>query len=107
MLSFWRRHLKSCSHGKKGRSHTKCSCPIWCDGEIDGRRYRHSLETCDWQRAIRKLAALEDPMAPRQTRCRCNYRIRESHPIARIIDATQVQERPGAPPGILRTRGPA
>jgi site-specific recombinase XerD len=65
MLSLWRRHLKSCPHGEKGRSYTKCSCPIWCDGEIDGKRYRYSLETRDWQRAIRKLAALEDPHAPR------------------------------------------
>jgi site-specific recombinase XerD len=65
MLSLWRRHLKACPHRKKGRPYTKCSCPIWCDGEIDGARYRHSLETCDWQRAIRKLAALEDPQAPR------------------------------------------
>ena len=65
MLSLWRRHLKSCPHRKKGRPYTKCSCPIWCDGEIEGARCRHSLETCDWQRAIRKLAALEDPQAPR------------------------------------------
>ena len=65
MLSLWRRHLKSCPHRKRGRSYTRCSCPIWCDGEIDGARCRHSLETCDWQRAIRKLAALEDPRAPR------------------------------------------
>jgi integrase len=65
MLNLWRRHLKSCPHRRKGRSHTKCSCPVWCDGEVDGTRYRCSLETCDWQRAIRKLAAIEDPQAPR------------------------------------------
>jgi site-specific recombinase XerD len=28
-------------------------------------RMRKSLETCDWQRAIRKAAALEDPKATR------------------------------------------
>jgi site-specific recombinase XerD len=32
---------------------------------LDGRRYQKSLGTRDWQRAIRKLAALEDPQAPR------------------------------------------
>jgi site-specific recombinase XerD len=65
-LSLYRRHLKECPHrGKGGTEKTKCSCPVWCDGEIDGKRYRRSLETCDWQRAIRKLAALEDPRAPR------------------------------------------
>ena len=41
MLNLWRRHLKSCPHRRKGRSHTKCSCPVWCDGEVDGTRYRH------------------------------------------------------------------
>lgn len=61
MLSLWRRHLKSCPHKAKGRAHTKCACPIWCDGEVDGKRYRQSLETRDWQRAIRKIAAIEDP----------------------------------------------
>jgi len=65
MLSLWRRHLKSCPHSGKGRAHVKCSCPIWCDGELDGKRVRESLDTRDWQRAIRKLAAREDPNAPR------------------------------------------
>ena len=64
-MSLWRRHLKACAHRKKGRAYTKCTCPIWCDGEIDGRRYRESLDTRDWQRAIRKIAAIEDPRAPR------------------------------------------
>jgi hypothetical protein len=31
---------------------------------MNGQRYRASLDTRDWQRAIRKLAALEDPRAP-------------------------------------------
>jgi integrase len=65
MLNLWRRHLKSCPHRTKGRPYTKCSCPIWCDGELDGRRVRESLKTRDWQRAIRKMAAREDPKAPR------------------------------------------
>ena len=64
-LNLYRRHLKKCPHRNKGQNYTKCSCPIWCDGELEGKRYRHSLNTCDWQRAIRKLAALEDPRAPR------------------------------------------
>lgn len=63
MLNLWRRHLKSCQHRAKGRTHTKCACPIWCDGEVSGRRVRESLDTRDWQRAIRKIAAIEDPNA--------------------------------------------
>ena len=61
MLNLWRRHISTCTHRSKGRTHTKCSCPIWVDGEIEGRRIRHSLDTSDWQRAIRKAARLENP----------------------------------------------
>ena len=61
MLSLWRRHLKNCPHRKKGRKATKCSCPIWCDGELNGKRIRKSLDAQDWARATRKLAGIEDP----------------------------------------------
>ncbi len=66
MLNLYRRHLRKCPYLKKGgQNHTKCSCPIWCYGELDGKVRRHTLKTRDWQRAIRKIAALEDPKAPR------------------------------------------
>jgi len=62
MLSLWRRHLADCKPGqKKGRAHTGCNCPVWCDGEVDGVRVRKSLDTRDWQRAGRKLSQIEDP----------------------------------------------
>jgi site-specific recombinase XerD len=64
MLNLYRRHTGKCPHRAKGAAYTKCSCPIWCDGELNGRRRRESLKTRDWQRAIRKVAALEDPNAP-------------------------------------------
>jgi site-specific recombinase XerD len=32
---------------------------------LNGKRHRQSLKTRDWQRAIRKLAAIKDPKAPR------------------------------------------
>ena len=41
----------------------KCRCPIWCDGELNGKRYRKSLGTPDWDRAGRRLAKLEEPGA--------------------------------------------
>jgi integrase/recombinase XerC len=63
MLSLYRRHLAKCPHRSKGQHFTKCSCPIWCDGEVNGNRLRQSLKLRDWQRATRKLAALEDPNA--------------------------------------------
>ena len=65
MLTPWRNHLQKCPHREKGRAHTKCACPVWADGTLDGRRYRKSLGTRDWARAIRKMAELEDPRALR------------------------------------------
>src|ERR1035437_822158 len=65
MLNLYRRHLQKCPHRAKGVAYTKCSCPIWCDGELNGARVRESLKLHDWQRAIRKAAAMEDPQAPR------------------------------------------
>ena len=61
MLNLYRRHIRKCPHRKKGTEYVKCSCPIWCDGELNGKRVRETLKTRDWQRAIRKLAAKEDP----------------------------------------------
>ena len=55
MLSLWRRHLKTCPYRKKGRECTKCSCPIWCDGDVAGKRVRKTLDTSDWARATRSL----------------------------------------------------
>src|SRR5215472_15317729 len=54
MLTLYRRHLRKWPHRAKGGNYVKCSCPIWADGELDGKRYRKSLGTRDWQRALRK-----------------------------------------------------
>ncbi len=61
MLNLWRRHTPNCPHRAKGRDYCKCQCPIWTDGELNGKRYRRGLKVKDWQRAIRKLAILESP----------------------------------------------
>ena len=61
MLALWRRHLKDCPHRIKGRAHIKCACPIWCDGEVNGKRIRKSMDTRDWARAMRNLGKIEDP----------------------------------------------
>ena len=45
--------MVGCPFRRKGRAHTECGSPIWIDGEVDGKRVRESLETRDWQRAIR------------------------------------------------------
>ena len=45
----------------KGRSWTKCTCPIWVDGGVDGERVRKTMNTRDWARAMRNLGRIEDP----------------------------------------------
>jgi integrase len=61
MLTRYRRHRSDCPHAKKGRRHTRCSCPIWTDGMAGGRRINHSLKTSDWGIAGKRVVALEDP----------------------------------------------
>jgi len=63
MLSRYRRHRPDCPHRKKGRRHSRCSCPIWIDGVSAGRRVNHALKTADWNLAGKRLMALEDPEA--------------------------------------------
>jgi site-specific recombinase XerD len=59
-ITLFRRHAASCPHAAKGRDFMKCSCPIWCDGYINGvRTLRKSLGTRDMARARKKAAALE------------------------------------------------
>lgn len=59
MLNLYRRHLGKCPHRDKGQNYTKCSCPIWCDGEVAGKRRRESLQTRDWARAAKRAEKLE------------------------------------------------
>ncbi len=61
MLTRYRRHRSDCPHSKKGRRHTRCSCPIWTDGMAGGRRINQSLKTSDWGIAGKRVVALEDP----------------------------------------------
>ncbi len=85
MLSMWRRHTPKCRHRAKGRAHTKCNCPIWVDGEVNGRRFRRSTGLKDWQRALRKLALWEPPDAPTLT------------PVTEAIEAFRIHCRDLAP----------
>jgi integrase/recombinase XerD len=59
MLNLYRRHTRKCPHRGKGQNYTKCSCPIWCDGELNGMRRRESLQTPDWARAVKRAEKLE------------------------------------------------
>jgi integrase len=57
MFTLYRRHLKKCGNTK--RTQTRCQCPVWVDGRIDGRRIVCSLDTTDWALAGRRLSEME------------------------------------------------
>lgn len=59
MLNLYRRHLRKCPHRTKGQNYTKCSCPIWVDGEMDGKRCRKSVGLRDWARAVKRAEKWE------------------------------------------------
>lgn len=59
MLTPHRRHLAECEHVAKGWNYTLCECPIWCDGTLNGKRFRRSLHTTNWERAVRRIGKLE------------------------------------------------
>jgi integrase/recombinase XerD len=62
-LDIYRRHSPHCKHFSKGQGYTKCTCPIWVYGSIDGRPLRHTLKTRDWTIATAKAAKLEETPA--------------------------------------------
>ena len=58
-LELYRRHTEDCPHADKGAGYTKCTCPIWCDGYLNSRRYRKSLKLRDWARATKRIEQIE------------------------------------------------
>ena len=64
MLTIWRRHTNSCPHRTRGRNVLKCNCPLWADGDVNGKRVLgQSLETRDMARARKHAVVLESPDA--------------------------------------------
>ena len=59
MLTPHRRHLKSCKDIRKGWNYTSCECPLWCDGLLNGKRFRKALDTMSLERALLRIKALE------------------------------------------------
>lgn len=59
MLRTFRRHRSSCPHHRKGRNFLRCSCPIWVDGTLRGRRVLQSLDTANLEIAATKALELE------------------------------------------------
>ena len=54
MLNPYRRHTRSCKHFNKPNPQelTKCDCPIWCYGVLNGQEVRKAMRMRDWKRAL-------------------------------------------------------
>ena len=57
MLNAYRRHKANCKHSS--RRYKSCFCPVWAQGELDGRRVRKSLDVTSWEAALRKIRDIE------------------------------------------------
>jgi integrase/recombinase XerD len=58
MLHIYRRHNPDlCDH--KERTWRRCSCPLWVDGLLRGRRYHKSLKVRNWEVAAAMAQRLE------------------------------------------------
>jgi integrase/recombinase XerD len=58
VLTISRRHSAAkCKH--TSRTFRRCSCPIYCDGTLNGRRIKKSLKTRNWQRAQQLVQQME------------------------------------------------
>lgn len=55
MLALFRRHLASCKHRAKGRTHKTCACPIAVEGRLHGKQIRKSLDLRNMEAAIRLI----------------------------------------------------
>lgn len=66
MLHVYRRHNPArCEHTE--RTWRRCSCPLWVDGTLSGRRYHKTLKTRNWEAAQKLTQTLEASGKPEPT----------------------------------------
>lgn len=58
-LEPYRRHIPECRYYEQGVEYARCNCPVWCDGYLNGERFRRSLRTRDWSLALRRIEQYE------------------------------------------------
>jgi integrase/recombinase XerD len=61
MLNLYRRHTADCKHSKAQTpsAFTKCECPIWCYGNVNGKEIRQAVKLRDWTRATKRVEEWE------------------------------------------------
>jgi integrase/recombinase XerD len=66
MLHVYRRHNPArCSRTE--RTYRRCSCPLWVDGTLAGKRYNTTLKTRNWEEGQKKAQKLEAAGTPEPT----------------------------------------
>jgi hypothetical protein len=65
VLSLYRRHRSKRPHADD-RISRKCRCAIWATGTIEGKPFRQSLKTRNFERAETLKRKLEDGVTPRE-----------------------------------------
>lgn len=63
MLTVYRRHRKLCKF-TDDRISKKCRCPLWATNTIEGKPYRRSLKTRNWERAGQIVREIESGAKP-------------------------------------------
>jgi integrase/recombinase XerD len=64
-LSIYRRHKSKCPE-RADRHSRACRCTLWATNILDGKRYRRSLHTGDWDEAFKQIQLLENGNNPEQ-----------------------------------------
>jgi integrase len=64
-LSIYRRHKQKCPE-RADRTSRKCRCQLWATNILNGKPYRRSLHTGDWEEAFKKIQHLEHGHQPQR-----------------------------------------
>jgi integrase/recombinase XerD len=63
VLAIYKRHAAPCP--QKSRQYRRCNCPCWVEGTVEGKYYRKSLKTRNWERATKLAREIEEGKKPR------------------------------------------
>lgn len=92
-LDLYRRHVKACPSKDKGRSFTRCQCPVWVDGShpVTGKRVQRSVGTRDWNRATKLLEQWETDQSTEDIRTAGAPTV--SQGVAKFLKECEIQKR--------------
>jgi integrase/recombinase XerD len=58
VLAIYKRYSSSCP--QKSRRNRRCNCPCWVEGTVEGKYYRRSLKTRNWDSATKLAREIEE-----------------------------------------------